>query len=119
MNKINGNTKKNLDISFNPSGLFSQGKIVEMKMLFIAKKTDHKPFIEVEFTFSFKFEEKIQFENIPNYFYTNSIAIVFPYIRAFISNLTLQANIHPPVILPTWNLESLATPLREKMINLG
>lgn len=105
-----------LDISFDPSGQLHQGK-AEVKVVFKAKTTDNDPFIEVEFTSSFKFEEKIKFEDIPNYFYINSIAIVFPYIRAFISNLTLQANIFPPVILPTWNLTSLAEPLKKSMIN--
>lgn len=54
---------------------------------------------------------------MPSYFYRNSIAIVFPYIRAFISTVTLQANI-PPIILPTMNLTSLEIPLKQNTTNV-
>lgn len=46
-------------------------------------------------------------------FYANSIAIVFPYIRAFISTVTLQANLVSPILLPTMNLTSLG----ERLMN--
>ncbi len=52
-------------------------------------------------------------ENIPEYFYSNSIAIIFPYLRAFISTVSLQANIMPPIVLPTLNLSSLKDKLIE------
>ena len=45
-------------------------------------------------------------------FISNSIAILFPYVRAFVSTLTLQANIKP-ILLPTLNLSSLQDILRE------
>lgn len=54
----------------------------------------------------FKFNNVSTLEEIPDYFYANSIAIVFPYVRAFVSNITLQANIRP-LIIPTFNLSSL------------
>ncbi|MCC7467226.1 MAG: protein-export chaperone SecB [Saprospiraceae bacterium] len=38
----------------------------------------------------------------------NAPAIAFPYIRAFISNLTLNAG-YNPVLLPTFNFVALAT----------
>lgn len=50
--------------------------------------------------------------DIPDFFYANSIAILFPYVRAFISTVTLQANIIPPVILPTYNLVALGEELK-------
>lgn len=37
-------------------------------------------------------------DDIPEYFYANSIAILFPYIRVFVSTVTLQANIKPIVL---------------------
>lgn len=52
-------------------------------------------------------------DEIPEFFYANSIAIVFPYVRAFISTISLQANIVPPIVLPTLNLSSLRDDLRE------
>ena len=47
-----------------------------------------------------------------NIFYKNSLAIIFPYIRAFISTLTLQSNAGL-IILPTLNLTHLEKPFRE------
>ncbi len=63
----------------------------------------------------FEFEDKINFEDIPSYFYINSIAILFPYVRAFVSTVTLQANI-PPIVLPTMNISSLGKPLKESTV---
>ena len=50
-------------------------------------------------------------EEVPRFFYPNSLAIVFPYVRAFVSTMTLQANI-PPVVLPTVNLTGLSDTLQ-------
>ena len=36
--------------------------------------------------------------DIPDYFYPNSLAIVFPYVRSFVSSVTLQANIESPIL---------------------
>ncbi len=60
----------------------------------------------------FQFAESLKLEDIPPYFYVNSIAIIFPYVRAFISTVTLQSNI-PPIVLPTMNLTELAVPLKK------
>ena len=70
------------------------------------------PKILVNCVASFKFKENISLAEIPNFFYPNSIAILFPYVRAFVSTLTLQANIKP-ILLPTLNLSSLQDILRE------
>lgn len=56
-------------------------------------------------------------EEIPDFFYQNAIAILFPYIRAYISLITNQANMKP-VILPTLNLTKLAGPLKESTMKL-
>lgn len=109
------NRKSNdLGISFEPSGLFlSDSSSYELKFIFKADTEGGEiPFVTIECVATFKFENVNDIEEIPTYFYRNSIAIIFPYMRAFISTVTLQANI-PPVILPTMNLSSLEKPLRE------
>ena len=55
-------------------------------------------------------------EEIPGFFYPNSLAIIFPYVRAFVSTITLQANVHP-VMLPTLNLIGLTEELRSNTRN--
>ncbi|MGO3805987.1 MAG: protein-export chaperone SecB [Sphingobacterium sp.] len=60
----------------------------------------------------FEFINVSQFSEIPDFFYTNCIAILFPYLRSYISTVTVQSNIKP-IILPTLNLTPLAKKLRE------
>jgi len=60
----------------------------------------------------FDFDDDAKEAGIPDYFYKNSIAIVYPFIRSFISSLTLQANVKL-ILLPTMNLSSLEAPLKE------
>lgn len=63
--------------------------------------------LNVDMEAVFIFEEELDFSDVPEYFYRNSLAIIFPYLRAFVSTLTFQANIKPPVILPLLNLTQL------------
>ena len=111
---IENKKSSEIEISFEPSGKFlSESTVYELKFIFKAL-TDGSdfPFVTIECLATFKFENIKNLDEIPTYFYRNSIAIIFPYVRAFISTVTLQANI-PPVILPTMNLSSLEKPLRE------
>ena len=69
-------------------------------------------FVKAKMTATFNFEKTMALTEIPDYFFTNSIAIVFPYLRAFISNLALQAN-WEPMIIPILNLSQMAKSLKE------
>lgn len=112
---------KEIEIKFEPVGVFrkDEASTFELTFTFIAfTEKPEDPFISIRCIAFFKFEDNISFEQIPDYFYTNSIAILFPFVRAFVSSITLQANILPPIILPTWNLESLATPLKNNTTTL-
>ena len=108
-----------LQIDFNPSGVFRKTESdsqYELKIIFSAiDKDSKKQMVQIECYAIFQFATKIDFTEIPSYFYGNCIAIVFPYIRAFISTITLQANFHP-LVLPTMNLSSLAEPLKENTL---
>lgn len=112
-----------LDIS--PSGKYSKndGRF-EVKLHFRAYErydtsdgTIHNDSasIEVIMIAVFKFEEGYSYSDIPDFFYMNSVAIAFPYLRAFISSLTCQANIQT-LILPVLNLTGLDKPLKENTI---
>lgn len=106
-----------LNIDLIPSGRFIQNeqKFV-LNFLFMAdvEKESNKRVVEVNCSASFVFKNEISFDEIPTYFYSNSIAIIFPYIRAFISTLTLQAN-YAPIMLPTMNLMDLNERLKESV----
>lgn len=98
-----------------PKGVFKKGtdkSSFDLSFIFTAKSEQNDPYTTIECNANFEFSGLISFEEVPPFFYTNSIAILFPYLRAFISTVTLQSN-NIPVILPTMNLSSLEGKLRE------
>ena len=107
--------KAELNIEFKPKGIFNS-KNISYNLLFDVivkcKETDINV-IEVSCSALFSFNGIIAANEIPDYFYPNSIAIVFPYVRAFISTMSLQANVKP-VVLPTINLMGLTQELKEQ-----
>lgn len=105
---------KDINVSFNPTGVFkTEDKSFLLEMLFTATYSEcQSAFLEVKCQATFDFKNVNSLEDIPEYFYKNAIAILFPYIRAFVSTVTLQANI-PPLLLPTYNLSDLEKPLKE------
>lgn len=100
-----------------PSGKYYENtREFELKFTFIAKLNQSDvPAISVECEGKFVFAEALNFEDIPDYFYPNSIAIIFPYVRAFVSTLSLQAN-YRPIVIPTMNLSDLSETLRQHVV---
>lgn len=109
-------SEENLAISLNfiPSGSYNQStKTFTVTLAFSCSSEKLAiTFINATIQADFMFAENISLAEIPPFFYVNSIAIVFPYVRSFISTLTLQAN-SGLVILPTLNLSGLEKGLRE------
>jgi len=104
-----------LSINILPSGIYFENEgVFELTIDFTAKEANSEdaPTVKAVLKAKFTFESPINYNEIPAFFYLNSIAIVFPYLRAFISSLTLQANIKP-LILPVLNLTGLDKPLRD------
>ena len=66
------------------------------------------------FEFSFELNEE-SWATVGEYFYLNSSAILFPYVRAFIANMTAQSGIET-VHIPTLNLTSLKERLKENIL---
>jgi preprotein translocase subunit SecB len=112
-------TDSEIKIDFNSSGIYFKGENrYELNLVFKAlhdEKDKENFFIRVNCKSFFTFNEETKTEGIPDFFYRNSIAIVYPFIRSFISSLTLQANIKL-ILLPTMNLISLEAPLKENTI---
>ena len=111
-----GVAKDNLSIHFDPSGVYSikDGKY-SLYLKFRAFQEDENSvqtdFITTDLVATFDIGVAT-FEEIPVYFYRNSIAIVYPYLRAFITTLTVQANVKT-LIMPVLNLSELEGPLKE------
>jgi preprotein translocase subunit secB len=107
--------KAELAISFIPSGKFyeKEGRYeLSFDTVLNCEKVNTEV-INISCIAFFSFNGNVKFQTIPDFFYPNSLAILFPYIRAFISTLSLQAN-SSPIILPTVNLMGLTDELREK-----
>lgn len=104
-----------INVDFDCSGVFiTETKKFELTFSVFAfdnKKTKDKPIVYVQCLGKFSFEEVNEFEDIPDFFYRNAIAILFPYLRAYVSMITAQANA-PGIILPTYNLSSLGEKLK-------
>ncbi|MCC9071225.1 hypothetical protein LNQ49_06410 [Flavobacterium sp. F-65] len=107
-----------LKLQFNPTGKYfpKEGRF-ELSINFIGYEEGkkRKPIIVISGIADFKFTNKIEFDEIPNYFYTNSIPIVYPYLRAFISTVTLQANTGV-IMLGVMNFTDMSKPLKENSI---
>lgn len=104
-----------LDVAFNPKGEFVQEealyKLHLSAQIKVRREDKEIEMASVECVAEFRFADKVTVDQIPDFFYPNCIAILFPYIRAFVSTLTLQANIMP-IVLPTMNLTSLKDKLK-------
>lgn len=100
--------KTTFNIDFAPSGkYFDKEQRYLLNFIFTAKDdVSKKTVIKIRCIAHFSFRNIDVEQDIPDYFYANSIAILFPYIRAFVSTITLQANV-PPIVLPTLNLSDL------------
>lgn len=114
------NNEESVDIDFKPSGLFvkSDNRYMlqfDFNATYKTETGEIKNMLTATIHATFKFKETIEFEKIPDYFYTNSIAIVFPYLRAFVSTLTVLGNINL-LLLPLLNLSHLKEPLKENTI---
>ncbi len=104
---------EDLSVGFYPKGKYnpSTGEF-EIILYFVAHNNPEKTDVVFDLTSQalFKFNSPISIEQIPPFFYKNAIAIMFPYLRAFVSTLTLQANTKL-LKLGLLNLSNLEEPL--------
>jgi preprotein translocase subunit SecB len=112
---LSNRESKNLSLSFDVKGLYnnevSTYELTFVVYVFNQEESKENSFVTVRCKGTFKFENVTSIEEIPNFFYQNSIAILFPYVRAYVSLITTQANV-PGIILPTLNLSDLVGELR-------
>lgn len=109
------NMSEGLKIEINPSGEYYplEGKYI-LNLHFTGTEDAEKgdKIIDVHAVAMFLFATPLPFKEMPEYFYQNAIAIFFPYLRAFISTMTLQANT-AIITLNTMNLSKLTPILKE------
>ncbi len=112
---INPNEEMTINISTSGKFVPQKGQY-ELKFVFTVTNAHRREeIIKIECLGKFRFTDKLAFSEIPQYFYPNSIAIVFPYVRAFVSSVSVQAGI-PPIVLPTYNLSALQEELKKNTL---
>ncbi len=101
--------KANMDIDFGHSMAVknNEARISLRCMLFRKAKKEEKPFhLEVHMTGIFEFQTELEGEELNNILRQQAINILFPYLRALISNITGNTGL-PPIILPLINVNQL------------
>ncbi|PLX05015.1 MAG: protein export chaperone secb [Marinilabiliales bacterium] len=110
---INGKSDKHYETKINPSGIIHKNKKqFQLSLDIIVSDKDENHFINIESVALFTYKGDIQ--KIWDYFLTNAPAILFPYLRAYISSLTALSGTDT-IILPTMNLTGLKQVLEENI----
>lgn len=114
--KIKPDTKANsIDIKIDPIGIIFEAQRIFEVQLVISLNSDDGLEVSVKMIGLFEFKDVIKTENLGNYFYVNAPAIVFPYLRSYISALTALSGCNT-IILPPMNMSSLGKNLEKNTI---
>lgn len=108
----------NLSINFEMSGhIQKENGIYNLTLITDINNESDTIKINVECVGRFNFDKgtEIDRDNISSLFYINAPAILFPYVRAYVSTLTNLSGIKP-ITLPTLNLIELGKTLKEKTV---
>ena len=108
-----------MQIEFSPGGIYdSANGTMEMEMGINIRRMNAEvsvhDLIMIEVSALFIFKTPTALADLPTYFYRNSLAIIFPYLRAFVTTMTAIANIKP-LILPLMNLSGIEEDFRNNI----
>ena len=105
-----------LSLEFDPKGVLDKSTknfTLEMNV----KIFDEIKNINIEVSLEGKFSFKEFDDNLNSFLLTNAPALIFPYIRAYITALTSLSGISP-ITLPTMNLSSLKAKLERNITEI-
>ena len=103
-----------VEFGIETNGIFEEDNKMFILTLNVLVK-DKKSSLEVKMTVTGKFEyETNDIQELVPYLGFNAPAIMFPYIRAYITNITALGGMSP-IILPTLNMESVGKELLDKI----
>lgn len=108
-NQIDEITDSTDDFSFGYKGGFSEQKENSFIIIFnLGVKSLDGYSLEIEFVAFFESDEPVdEFFMGSHFAKVNAPAIAYPFLRSYISNLTLQSG-YEPFMLPTINFQALA-----------
>jgi len=108
--------QENLEDKFNLkfTSVFSEDEPNKFIVRFDVDLTSGGASLSLEYTGLFETKDEITDEFRKSHFITaNAPAIVFPYLRSFITTFTVNAGL-PPIILPTINFQALTDKKNQK-----
>jgi preprotein translocase subunit SecB len=105
-----------ISVNFNPKGyIFTTLNQFHLELAVEVKEASNKFQININAVAIFEFDAGADIEQYKSgFFILNAPAIAFPYIRAYISNLTTQSGLFT-VTLPTFNLSALGETLKQNI----
>lgn len=105
-------SSKKINLDFSPKGFINKNDSTFQMHLGVRIEDENKSFlIEINAIANFVFENKEGLDNLSKFFYVNAPALLFPYIRAYISTLTNLSGFEP-INLPTLNMTRLGEDLK-------
>ncbi|NOY49742.1 MAG: protein export chaperone secb [Chlorobi bacterium] len=112
------NPKSKLIVEFKPKGTLNiENLSFKLELGIQISDEDKNINIEVDSIADYSFEKNVDFGSLDNFFYVNAPALLFPYLRAYISTLTnLSGN--ATITLPTLNLTSIGEELKKNTVTL-
>jgi len=109
---------ENFSISFDSKGIINKAESAfELSLTAYIKDKEDTINIEVDIVSFFVFDSQIEKSQLDKMFFMNAPAIIFPYLRSYITTLTVLSGIDP-VILPTLNLSALGKELEKNTTEL-
>ncbi len=114
----NNKSSKKLSLGFTPKGFINKEEATFQLHLGVKIEDENKSFkVEIDAVANYTFNNKTGLENLGNFFYINAPALLFPYVRAYISTLTNLSGFEP-INLPTLNMTKLGEDLKNNTIEV-
>lgn len=115
--KSNESSKK-ITLNFDPKGYIDKQNGIFQLNLDVKIEDENKSFIvDISSIAYYKFENIEGLNNLSSFFFVNAPALLFPYLRAYISTITNLSGFEP-INLPTLNMTSLGNDLKNNTSNI-
>lgn len=103
-----------MEFAINPEGIFNEAeKKFELILNLVVNDKEHNLDLSMRIHGYFTYDGN-NMDEIRSFIGINSPAILFPYIRAYVSNITALGGM-PPVIMPTLNLKRVGEQLVKEL----
>lgn len=114
----NPSKMQDVKVDIKPTALLNRGKRNFTLFLEVHVKDNDSFDIRINCLGSFTFKSDISEQEMSGYFLTNAPALMFPYVRAYISAMTALSGL-PAINLPVMNLSSLKEKLRDNITEVS